>query len=166
IPAEEVVPADKGVSVASSNKGKGIAVELSVPQRKQTPQEIKQKRLSMLEIDRLKAQDEEEREKRLADLSKSDSEYRAQQAKPMTHGDTVKFTRTYIKNMSAAYYSSGRTMEWANKFKGDDLIAEYNKIKSVVERSATSQGPSLGSTPADEVPADTGVSPAESVPAD
>nr|GFD02368.1 hypothetical protein [Tanacetum cinerariifolium] len=35
--AEEVVPADKGVSAASSNKGKGIADELSVPQRKQTP---------------------------------------------------------------------------------------------------------------------------------
>nr|GEY02000.1 hypothetical protein [Tanacetum cinerariifolium] len=72
-----------------------------------------------------------------------------------------------------------RTMEWAIKFKGDDLIAEYNKIKFAVERSTTSQGvkisrptmepgspknmkstagPSLGSTPADEVPADTGVS--------
>nr|GFD33818.1 hypothetical protein [Tanacetum cinerariifolium] len=82
---------------------------------------------------------------------------------------------------------SGRTMEWANKFKGDDLIAEYNKIKSIVERSTTSQGvkksgptleagspkkmksnagPSLGSTPADEVPANTGVSTAASVPAD
>nr|GFC97485.1 hypothetical protein [Tanacetum cinerariifolium] len=36
--------------------------------------------------------------------------YRAQQAKPMTRGDTVKFMRTYIKNMSDAYYSSGRTM--------------------------------------------------------
>nr|GEY64302.1 hypothetical protein [Tanacetum cinerariifolium] len=59
--------------------------------------------------------------------------YRAQQAKPMTRGDTVKFIRTYIKNMSAAYYSSG---------------------------------PSLGSTPADEVPADIGVSTAENVPAD
>nr|GEY73277.1 hypothetical protein [Tanacetum cinerariifolium] len=80
-----------------------------------------------------------------------------------------------------------RTMEWANKFKGDDLIAEYNKIKFAVERSTTSQGvkrsgptleprspkkmkstagPSLGSTPADEVPADTGVSTAASVPAD
>nr|GEW05749.1 retrovirus-related Pol polyprotein from transposon TNT 1-94 [Tanacetum cinerariifolium] len=113
--------------------------------------------------------------------------YRAQQAKPMTRGDTVKFMRTYIKNMSAAYYSSGRIMEWANKFKSDDLIAEYNKIKSAVERSTTSQGvkrsrptlepgspkkmksttgPSLGSTPADEVPADTGVSTTESVPAD
>nr|GEY32329.1 copia protein [Tanacetum cinerariifolium] len=68
----------------------------------------------------------------------------------------VKFTRTYIKNMSAAYYSSGRTMEWANKFKGDDLITEYNKIKSAVERSTTSQG----------VPADTGVSTDENVPAD
>nr|GEX47265.1 ribosome-inactivating protein [Tanacetum cinerariifolium] len=206
IPAEEVVPADKGVSAASSNKGKGIAVESSVPQRKQTPQEIEQERLSMLEIDRLKAQDEKERKKRLADLSKSDfeyakqvaqtmetshaepapqvpatgplpsierqrnlddmiasfsnTEYRAQQAKPMTRGDTVKFMRIYIKNMSAAYYSSGRTMEWANKFKGDDLIAEYNKIKPTVE------GPSLGSTHADEVPADTGVSTDESVPAD
>nr|GFB71908.1 hypothetical protein [Tanacetum cinerariifolium] len=113
--------------------------------------------------------------------------YRAQQAKPMTRGDTVKFMRTYIKNMSAAYYSSGRIMEWANKFKGDDLIVEYNKIKSAVERSTTSQGdkrsgptlepgspkkmkstagPSLGSTSANEVPADTGVSIAESVPAD
>nr|GEW37729.1 hypothetical protein [Tanacetum cinerariifolium] len=81
--------------------------------------------------------------------------YRAQQAKPMT--------------------------------RGDDLIAEYNKIKSAVERSTTSQGvkrsgptlepgspkkmkstasPSLGSTHADEVPADTGVSTAVSVPAD
>nr|GFB42917.1 hypothetical protein [Tanacetum cinerariifolium] len=78
-------------------------------------------------------------------------------------------------------------MEWANKFKGDDIIAEYNKIKSAVECSTTSQGvkrsgptlepgspkkmmstagPSLGSTPADEVPADTGVSTAASVPAD
>nr|GFA03262.1 hypothetical protein [Tanacetum cinerariifolium] len=185
--------------------------------------EITQERLSMLEIDRLKAQDEDERKKRLADLSKSDSEsakqvaltmetshaapapqvpatgplpsierqrdlddmianfsntewmilmarvkdfpkvakeilgtdvnddnfssrlqalvdkrkramsiqtFRAQQAKPMTRGETIKFMRTYIKNMSAAYYSSGRTMEWANKFVGDDLIAEYNKIKS------------------------------------
>nr|GFA54998.1 hypothetical protein [Tanacetum cinerariifolium] len=63
--------------------------------------------------------------------------YRAQQAKPMTRGDTVKLIRRYIKNMSAAYYSSGRTMEWANKFKGDDLIAEYNKIKSAVEGSTT-----------------------------
>nr|GFC58414.1 hypothetical protein [Tanacetum cinerariifolium] len=36
IPAEEVVPADKGVSAASSNKGKWITVESSVPQRKQT----------------------------------------------------------------------------------------------------------------------------------
>nr|GEV91650.1 retrotransposon protein, putative, Ty3-gypsy subclass [Tanacetum cinerariifolium] len=254
IPAEEVVPADKGVSAASSNKGKRIAVESSVPQRKQTPQEIEQERLSMIEIDRLKAQDEEERQKRLAYLSKSDSEYakqvaqmmetshakpapqvpatgplpsierqrdlddmissfsntewiilmarvkdfpevakeilgadvnddnfssrlqalvdkrksamsiqryRAQQAKPMTRGDIVKFMRHYIKNMSAAYYSSGRTMAWANKFKGDDLINEYNKIKSVVESS-----PFLGSTPADEVPVDTGVSTDESVPAD
>nr|GEY16303.1 hypothetical protein [Tanacetum cinerariifolium] len=278
--AEEVVPADKGVFAASSNKGKGIAVELSVPQRKQTPQEIEQERLSMLEIDRLKAHDEEERKKRLVDLSKSDSEYakqvaltmetshvtpapqvpatgplpsierqrdlddmiasfsntkwmilmarvkdfpevdkeilgadvndnnfssrlqalvdkrkramfiqryRAQQAKPMTRGDTIKFMRTYIKNMSTVYYSSGRTMEWANKFKVDDLIAEYNKIKSAVKRSTTSHSvkrsgstlepgspkkmkstasPSLGSTPADEVPADTGVSTDESVPAD
>nr|GFB57372.1 hypothetical protein [Tanacetum cinerariifolium] len=49
IPAEEVVPVDKGVSAASSNKGKGIA-------------------------------DEEERKKRLADLSKSDSEYAKQVA--------------------------------------------------------------------------------------
>nr|GEZ04994.1 hypothetical protein [Tanacetum cinerariifolium] len=118
--------------------------------------------------------------------------YRAQQAKPMTRSETIKFLRTYIKNMSDAYYSSGRTMEWANKFKGDDLIAEYNKIKSAVERSTTSQGvkrsgptlepgslkkmkstagPSLGSTPADAVPADavpadTGVSTNETVPAD
>nr|GFA29825.1 hypothetical protein [Tanacetum cinerariifolium] len=206
IPVEKVVPADKGVSAALSNKGKGIADDLSVPQRKQTPQEIAQERLSMLEIDRLQAQDEEERKKRLADLSKSDSEYakqvapqtkenmpmsiqryQAQQAKPMTRGETIKFMRTYIKNISAAYYSSGRTMEWANKFKGGNLIAEYNKIKSAVERSTTSQGvkrsgptlepgspkkmkstagPSLGSTPADEVPADTGVSTAASVPAD
>nr|GFB22310.1 hypothetical protein [Tanacetum cinerariifolium]GFB22321.1 hypothetical protein [Tanacetum cinerariifolium] len=210
----------------------------------------------MLKIDRLKAQDEEERKKRLAYLSKSDSEYakqvaqmmetshaepasqvpatgplpsierqrdwddmiarfsntewmilmartpsfsgqkkkchvysryRAQQAKPMTRGDTVKFMRTYIKNMSAAYYCSGRTMEWANKFKGDDLIAEYNKIKYVVKRSTTSQGvkrsgptlepgspkkmkstvgPSLGSTLADEsVPADTSI-PAVNAPLD
>nr|GFA09441.1 hypothetical protein [Tanacetum cinerariifolium] len=59
--------------------------------------------------------------------------YRAQQAKPMTCGDTVKFMRTYIKNMSAAYYSSG---------------------------------PSLGYTPAAEVPADTGVSTDKTVPAD
>nr|GEZ38064.1 hypothetical protein [Tanacetum cinerariifolium] len=81
--------------------------------------------------------------------------YRAQQAKPMTRGETIKIMRTYIKNMSGAYYSSGKTMEWANKFKGDDLIAEYNKIKSTVER------PSLGSTPTD-----TGVSADESVPAD
>nr|GEY98904.1 putative ribonuclease H-like domain-containing protein [Tanacetum cinerariifolium] len=123
IPAEEVVPADKGVSSASRNKGKGIAIESSVPQRKQTPQEIKQE----------------------------------------------------------------RTMAWANKFKGDDLIAEYNKIKSAVERSTASQGvkrsgptlapgspkkmkstvgPSLGYNPADEVPADTGVSIDETVPAD
>nr|GFC09626.1 hypothetical protein [Tanacetum cinerariifolium] len=243
-------------------------------------QEITQERLSMLEIDRLNAQDEEERKKRLADLSKSDSEfpkqvaltmetshaapapqvpatgplpyierqrdlddmianfsntewmilmarvkdfpdvakeilgtdvnddnfssrlqdlvdkrkrdmsiqrYRAQQSKPMTRGETIKFMRTYIKNMSTACYSSGRTMEWANKFKGDDLIAEYNKIKSAVERSTTSQGVkrsgptlepgspkkmnstaglSLGSTPADAVPADTGVSADVSVPAD
>nr|GFB98164.1 hypothetical protein [Tanacetum cinerariifolium] len=234
----------------------------------------------MMEIDRLKAQDEEERQKRLADLSKSDSEYakqvaltmetshaaptpqvpatgplpsierqrdlddmiasfsntewmilmarvkyfpevakeilgadvnddnfysrlqalvdkrkcamsiqryRAQKAKPMTRGESIKSMRTYIKNMSAAYYSSDRTMEWANKFKGDDIIAEYNKIKSAVERSTTSQGvkrsgptlepgspkkmmstagPSLGSTPDDEVPANTGVSTAASVPAD
>nr|GFA42084.1 hypothetical protein [Tanacetum cinerariifolium] len=69
----------------------------------------------------------------------------------------------------------------------DDLIAEYNKIKYVVECSTTSQGvkrsgptlepgspkkmkstagPSLGSTHADEVPADTGVSTDESVTAD
>nr|GFA09440.1 hypothetical protein [Tanacetum cinerariifolium] len=254
IPAEEVVPANKGVSAASSNKGKGIAVEST--------------------------QDEEERKKRLADLSKSDSvyakqvaqtietshaepapqvpaigplpsierqrdlddmiasfsntewmilmarvkdflevakeilgadvnddnfssrlqalvgkrksamsiqRYRAQQAKPMTHGDTVKFMRHYIKNMSAAYYSSGRTMAWANKFNVDDLIAEYNKIKFTVESSTTSQGvkksrptlepgspkkmkstagPSLESTPTDEVTADTGVSTDESVHAD
>nr|GFD48208.1 hypothetical protein [Tanacetum cinerariifolium] len=44
-----------------------------MPQRKQTPQEIKQERLSMMEIDRLKAHDEEERKQRLAELSKSDS---------------------------------------------------------------------------------------------
>nr|GFA07324.1 hypothetical protein [Tanacetum cinerariifolium] len=216
-------------SIPAEEVGKGIAVESSVPQRKQTPQEIEQERLSMLEIDRLQAQDEEDRKKRLADLSKSDSEYakqvpatgplpsiqrqrdlddmivrfsntewmilmarvkdfpevakeilgadvnddnfssrlqalvdkrksamsiqryRAQQAKPMTRGDTIEFMRTYIKNMSAAYYSSGRTMEWANKFKG--------KMKSTA-------GPSLGSTPADEVPADTGVSTDESVLAD
>nr|GFC01801.1 hypothetical protein [Tanacetum cinerariifolium] len=203
IPAEKVVPTDKGVSASLSNKGKGIVDELSVPQRKQTPQEIAQERLSMLEIDILQAQDEEERKKRLTDLSKSDSEYtkqvalmietshaapvpqvpatgplpsikrqrdlddmianfsntewmilmarvkdflevakeifgtdvnddnfssrlqalmekrkramsiqryRAQQPKPMTRGETIKFMRTYIKNISAAYYSSGRTM--------------------------------------------------------
>nr|GFA64450.1 hypothetical protein [Tanacetum cinerariifolium] len=256
IPAEEVVPADKGVSAASSNKGKGIAVESSMPQRKQTPQKIEQERLSMLEIDRLQARDEEERKKDLQILASltlsplpsiqrqrdlddmiarfsntewmiliakvkdfpevakeilgadvnddnfssrlqalvdkrksamSIQRFRAQQAKPMTRGDTAKFMRTYIKNMSAAYYSSGRTMEWANKFKGDDLIAEYNKIKSVVERSTTSQGvkrsgptlvpgspkkmkstagPSLGYTSADEVPADTGVSTDKTVPVD
>nr|GFA30082.1 hypothetical protein [Tanacetum cinerariifolium] len=105
----------------------------------------------------------------------------------MTRGETIKFMKTYIKNMSVAYYSSGRTMEWANKFKGDDLIAEYNKIKSAVEHSTTSHGvkrsgptlepgspkkmkstagPYLGSTPADQVPTDTGVSTAVSVPAD
>nr|GFB77446.1 hypothetical protein [Tanacetum cinerariifolium] len=54
----EVVPADKGVSAASINKGKGIAVESSVPQRKQTPQEIEQE-------------------------SKSDSEYAKQVAQTM-----------------------------------------------------------------------------------
>nr|GFD42892.1 hypothetical protein [Tanacetum cinerariifolium] len=84
----------------------------------------------MLEIDRLKAQDEEERKKRLADLSKFDSEYAKQVAQMMetSHAEpTPQFIRTYIKNMSDAYYSSGRTMAWANKFKGDDLIAEYNK---------------------------------------
>nr|GFD44433.1 hypothetical protein [Tanacetum cinerariifolium] len=75
----------------------------------------------------------------------------------------------------------------ANKFKGDDLIAEYNKINSVVERSTASQGvkrsgptlepgspkkmkstagPSLGYTPADEVSTDTGVSTDKTVPAD
>nr|GEY28859.1 RNA-directed DNA polymerase, eukaryota [Tanacetum cinerariifolium] len=79
----EVVPADKGVSATSRNKGNGIAVESSVPQRKQTSQEIEQERLSMLEIDRLKAQDEEERKKRVADLSKSDSEYAKQVALTM-----------------------------------------------------------------------------------
>nr|GFC20246.1 hypothetical protein [Tanacetum cinerariifolium] len=31
IPAEEVVPADKGVSIASSNKGKGISVPATGP---------------------------------------------------------------------------------------------------------------------------------------
>nr|GFD22287.1 hypothetical protein [Tanacetum cinerariifolium] len=44
---------------------------------------IAQERLSMLEIDRLNAQDEEERKKRLADLSKSDSEFAKQVALTM-----------------------------------------------------------------------------------
>nr|GEY91250.1 hypothetical protein [Tanacetum cinerariifolium] len=185
IPAEEVVPTDKGVYVASCNKGKGIAVESSVPQRKQTLQEIEQERLSMLEIDRLKAQDEEERKKRLVDLSKSDSEqrdlddmiasfnntewmilmarvkdflevakeilgadrYRAQQAKPMISGDTIKFMRTYIKNMSAAYYSSEcSTTSQGVKRSGPTLEpGSPKKMKSTA-------GPSLGSTPADVTP--------------
>nr|GFB24228.1 hypothetical protein [Tanacetum cinerariifolium] len=158
--------------------------------KRSVPTFIEQERLSMLEIDKLKAQNEEERKKRLADLSKSDFEYAKQVAQMMetSHAEPApQFIRTYIKNMSDAYYSSGRTMEWANKFKGDDLIAEYNKIKSAVERSTTSQGvkrsrpilvprspkkmkstagPSLGYTPLDEVPADTRVSTDKTVPAD
>nr|GFC43639.1 hypothetical protein [Tanacetum cinerariifolium] len=53
-----------------------------------TPQEIEQERLSMMEIDRLKAQDEEERKKRLVDLSKSDSEYAKQVAQMMETSHT------------------------------------------------------------------------------
>nr|GFB67425.1 hypothetical protein [Tanacetum cinerariifolium] len=217
IPADEVVPADKGVSVASSNKGKGIAVESSVPQRKQTLQEIKQERLSLLKIDRLKAQDEEERKKRLADLSPlpsierqrdldnmiasfSNTEWMILMARVKDFPEVAKeilgadvnddkFSSRVqpLVDKRKSAMSIQRTMEWANKFKGDDLIAEYNKIKSAVERSTTSQGvkrsgptlepgspkkmkstagPSLGSTPANEVPANTGVSTAESVPAD
>nr|GEX94228.1 hypothetical protein [Tanacetum cinerariifolium] len=187
--AEEVVPADKGVSTAFSNKGKGIA-------------------------------DEEARKKRLANLSKSDSEYAKQVAQTMekSHAEPApqvpvigplpsikrqrdlddmiaRFSNTewmilmarvkdfpevakeilgadvnddnFSSRLQAlvdkrkSAMSIQRTMEWANKFKGDDLIVEYNKIKSVVEHS-----PSLRSTPADEVPADTGVSTDESVPAD
>nr|GEY20726.1 hypothetical protein [Tanacetum cinerariifolium] len=136
VPAEKVVPADKGVSVASSNKGKGIA-------------------------------DEEERKKRLADLSKSDSEY-------------AKLVAQTMETSNAEPTPQVPTT-------GDDLIAEYNKIKSAVERSTNSQGvkrsrpilargspkkmkstvgPSLGYTPADEVPADTGVSTDEPFPVD
>nr|GFD37150.1 hypothetical protein [Tanacetum cinerariifolium] len=81
-PSSFVTPS-KTIAADSSQKediSKGIAVESSVPQSKQTPQEIEQERLSMLDIDRLKAQDEEERKNRLADLSKSDSEYAKQVA--------------------------------------------------------------------------------------
>nr|GFD50832.1 hypothetical protein [Tanacetum cinerariifolium] len=42
----------------------------------------------MMEIDRLKAQDEEERKKRLVDLSKSDSEYAKQVAQMMETSHT------------------------------------------------------------------------------
>nr|GFD30507.1 hypothetical protein [Tanacetum cinerariifolium] len=74
--------------------------------------------------------------------------------------------RTYIKNMSAAYYSFGRTMDWANKFKGDDLIAESTLAPGSPKKMKSTAGPSLGYTPTDEVPADTGVSTDETVPAD
>nr|GEX95916.1 aminoacyl-tRNA synthetase, class 1a, anticodon-binding [Tanacetum cinerariifolium] len=211
IPAEKVVPADKGVSAASSNKGKGTADELSplpsIERQRDLDDMIANFRNTEWMILMARVTDfpkvakeilgtdvnDDNFSSRLQDLvdkrkrAMSIQRYRAQQAKPMTRGETIQFMRTYIKNMSAAYYSSGRTIEWANKFKGDDLIAEYNKIKSDVERSTTSQGvkrsrptlepgspkkmkstagPSLGSTLADEVPADTGVFTAASVPAD
>nr|GEZ80664.1 hypothetical protein [Tanacetum cinerariifolium] len=161
--AEEVVPADKGVCVASSNKGKGIADESSPLPSIKRQRDLDDMIASfsntewMILMARVKDFPEVAKEilgadvnddnfssrlQALVDKRKSAmsiQRYRAQQAKPMTRGDTVKFMRTYIKNMSVAYYYSGRTMEWANKYKSDDLIAEHNKIKSAVEHSTTSQ---------------------------
>nr|GFC52609.1 hypothetical protein [Tanacetum cinerariifolium] len=175
IPAVEVVPADKGVFAASSNKGKGIADKeerkkrlayLSksdseyakqvgqmmetyhaehapqVPATGPLPSIERQRDLDdmiasfsntewMILMARVKDFPEVAKEilgadvnddkfsfrlQALVDKRKSSisiQRYRAQQAKPMTRDDTVKFMRTYIKNISAAYYSSGRTMEWA-----------------------------------------------------
>nr|GFB94730.1 hypothetical protein [Tanacetum cinerariifolium] len=215
VATDSFIPAEEGVSAASSNKGKGIAVESN--------------------------QDEEERKKRLADLSKSDSEYAKRVAQTMetyhvepapqvpatgllpsierqrdlddmiasfsntewmilmtrvkdfpevakeilgadVNDDNFSSRLQDLVDKRKSVMSLQRTMEWANKFKGDDLIAKYNKIKSVIKRSTTSQGvkrsgttlepgspkkmkstagPSLGFTPAD-----TGVSTDESVPAD
>ncbi|GJY06525.1 hypothetical protein Tco_0373579 [Tanacetum coccineum] len=57
----------------------------------------------------------------------SDIHYRAQQDKIMSQGDSTEYMRRYIKNMSANYYGSGKTMEWAKKFVGQELIDEYTQ---------------------------------------
>ncbi|GJX48226.1 hypothetical protein Tco_0273416 [Tanacetum coccineum] len=58
----------------------------------------------------------------------SDIHYRAQQDKIMSQGDSTEYMRRYIKNMSANYYGSGKTMEWAKKFVGQELIDEYTRM--------------------------------------
>lgn len=63
--------------------------------------------------------------------------FKAQQAKPLSKGEATKYMRTYIKNMSGSYYSTGRIMEWANSFKGAALTVEYEKIKATLEKSTS-----------------------------
>ncbi|GJV00754.1 hypothetical protein Tco_1330024, partial [Tanacetum coccineum] len=58
----------------------------------------------------------------------SDIHYRAQQDKIMSQGDSTEYMRRYIKNMSANYYGSGKTMEWPKKFVGQELIDEYTRM--------------------------------------
>ncbi|GJY06528.1 hypothetical protein Tco_0373582 [Tanacetum coccineum] len=58
----------------------------------------------------------------------SDIHYRAQQDKIMSQGDSTEYMRRYIKNMSANYYGSGKTMEWPKKFIGQELIDEYTRM--------------------------------------
>nr|GFA83414.1 hypothetical protein [Tanacetum cinerariifolium] len=166
VPTKKVIPADKGVSAASSNKGKGIAVPTtgslpSIQRQKDLDDMIARFSNTEWMILMAKVKDFPKVAKEILGADR----YRAQQAKPMTRGDTVKYMRTYIKNMSAAYYSSGRTMEWANKFKDVKRSRPILAPGSPKKRKSTT-GPSLGYTPADEVPADTGVSTDETVPVD
>nr|GEY63616.1 ribonuclease H-like domain-containing protein [Tanacetum cinerariifolium] len=188
VPAEKVVPADKGVFAASSNKGKGIA-------------------------------DEEERKKRLADLSKSDSEYAKLVAQTMetSHaeptpqvpitGSLPSIQRQKDLDDMIARFSNTEWMilmarvkdfpEVAKEILGADvnddnfssrLHALVDKRKHAMSIQSTNSqgvkrsgpilapgspkkmkstaGPSLGYTPVDEVPTDTGVSTDETVPAD
>nr|GFB57779.1 hypothetical protein [Tanacetum cinerariifolium] len=135
-----------------------------------------------------------ERKKRLTDLSKSDSEYAKQVALTMetSHaapapqvpatGPLPSIERQRDLDDMIANFSNTEWMILMARVKEFPEVA-----KEILERSTTSQGvkrsgptlepgspkktkstagPSLGSTPADEVPADTGVSTAASVPAD
>nr|GFC06552.1 hypothetical protein [Tanacetum cinerariifolium] len=97
----------------------------------------------MLEIDRFQAQDEEERKQRLADLSKSDSEY--------------------AKQVPA----SGPLPSIQRQRDLDDMIARFSNTEWMILVARVKDFPEvakeiLGA----DVPADTGVSTDESVPAD
>nr|GFC75597.1 hypothetical protein [Tanacetum cinerariifolium] len=96
-------------------------------------------------------QDEEERKKRLADLSKSDSEY----AKLVSQTTET----SHAKPTPQSAIKQSTNPQGVKRSRPILAPGSPKKMKSTA-------GPSLGYTPADEVPANTGVSIDETVPDD